>query len=114
MRKFWLILGVLIFIDIAYFSFINKGQVLSFSYSPFIDSFSLDSGCSYLLLGLYGALGAYLIGYWHSSSLNDKIKKQNRNVEKSSIESQESSDRVKVLEGKIETLEKALQEALKK
>ncbi len=44
---------------------------------------------------------------------NDKINSYKRELEKESIASSESSSRVKVLESKIEVLEKALENALK-
>lgn len=45
---------------------------------------------------------------------NKKINSYKRELEKESIASTESSSRVKVLESKIEVLEKALENALKK
>ena len=45
---------------------------------------------------------------------NDRINSYKRELEKESINSTESSSRVKVLEAKIEVLEKALENALKK
>lgn len=44
---------------------------------------------------------------------NDKINSYKRELEKESITSSENSSRVKVLESKIEVLEKALENALK-
>ena len=44
---------------------------------------------------------------------NDKINSYKRELEKESIASSENSSRVKVLESKIEVLEKALETALK-
>ena len=45
---------------------------------------------------------------------NDKITSYKRELEKESISADESSARVKVLESKIEVLEKALENALNK
>ena len=45
---------------------------------------------------------------------NDKINSYKRELEKESISSDENFARVKVLESKIEVLEKALENALKK
>ena len=45
---------------------------------------------------------------------NDKINSYKRELEKESISADENSARVKVLESKIEVLEKALENALKK
>ncbi len=47
-------------------------------------------------------------------SKNKKINSYARELEKESVVSAESSSRVKVLESKIEVLEKALENALKK
>ena len=48
------------------------------------------------------------------NSKNDRINSYKRELEKESIASTESSSRVKVLESKIEVLEKALENALNK
>ena len=45
---------------------------------------------------------------------NEKLNSYKRELEKDSISSTEASPRVKVLESKIEVLEKALENALKK
>ena len=45
---------------------------------------------------------------------NQKLNSYKRELEKESINSTENSSRVKVLEAKIEVLEKALENALKK
>ena len=45
---------------------------------------------------------------------NQKISAYKRQIERESVSSDESSARVKVLESKIEVLEKALENALKK
>ena len=45
---------------------------------------------------------------------NEKLNSYKRELEKESLASTESSSRVKVLESKIEVLEKALENALKK
>ena len=45
---------------------------------------------------------------------NDKLKSFKRELEKESVSSNEASAKVKVLESKIEVLEKALENALKK
>jgi len=114
MRKAIFVIGALIFLDIIYFSYINRGQTLTMNYKPFIDSFSFNSGLVYLFMGFYGALGGYLISYYKSFALKDKVKKLLRNVEKTSVVSEESQDKVKALELKIETLEAALKAALNK
>lgn len=112
MKKFPLILGILIFLDILYFSFVNSKGTLSFTYPPILKSIVLSAGIGYLFLGVYSALGAFLISYYYIKQLQDRLKKQTRKIEKASIESQEVSDKVKALQSKVNTLEVALKEAL--
>jgi len=114
MKKIILFLGLFILIDILYFSFANHGHSLALSYKPFIQSFSVPSGVFYLVYGLYGMIGGCLLTYYKSLSLEEKVKKLSRTAEKSSIQSEESTDKVKALEAKIVTLETALKEALNK
>lgn len=114
MKKLLLILGILIFLDILYFCYLNRHDCLVLTYKPFIDSFSLNSALVYLFMSLYGAIGAFFICYYRISNLNEKVKKQSRKREKASIETEESLDKIKALEAKIATLEVALKEALKK
>lgn len=114
MKKVCFILGILILADICYFSFVNHGQSLTINYKPLIKDFTVPSGWYYLIYGLYGVLGGFLLTYSKTLELKEKIKKLSRNVEKSSIVSEESSDKVKSLEAKILTLETALKEALNK
>jgi len=114
MKKVCFILGILILADICYFSFVNHGQSLTINYKPLIKDFTVPSGWYYLIYGLYGVLGGFLLTYSKTLELKEKIKKLSRNVEKSSIVSEESSDKVKALEAKILTLETALKEALNK
>lgn len=92
---------------------------------------------AYLLLFLSLGLGAYsyynLTSYWLLAGTfisgvgvgiflmflklnvkNNKLDSYKRELEKESINADENSARVKVLESKIEVLEKALENALKK
>ena len=77
--------------------------------------------CTYLD-GKYELLGIFISGVAFGMFLmslklivkNDKINIYKRELEKESISSVESASRVKVLESKIEVLEKALENALKK
>lgn len=62
-------------------------------------------------IGLSFALIFIIIGNWCH---NITIGTYKRRLEKESINSSESSSKVKVLESKIEVLEKALENALKK
>lgn len=113
-KKVALVIGILIFIDIFYFAFINQGQSLTLNYRPFINEITLDSRCVFLTIGLYGFFGGFILACYKVLKLKEKIKKLSRNIEKSSIETEESSDKVKALEAKIQTLEIALKNALNK
>ena len=48
------------------------------------------------------------------SSIQKKLKEYQRKLEKTSVQTNEESSKVEVLEAKIQTLEKALQDALNK
>jgi len=64
------------------------------------------------------ACGGFIIGILFTLSyvldFSRKLKAYKRELEKSSINSDESDSKVKVLESKIEVLEKALKDALNK
>ena len=83
----------------------------------------LEGWYSYIYLsGRWELLGIFISGLGIGMFLmflklnvkNDKINSYKRELEKESIASDESSARVKVLESKIEVLEKALENALNK
>ena len=70
----------------------------------------------YSLLGMFAAglfVGIFLMNL-KLNVKNDRINSYKRELEKESISSSESDAKVKVLESKIEVLEKALENALKK
>lgn len=87
-------------------------------------SFSVILGsCSYIyadgkirLISMFfaGIFAGMFIMFLRLSVKNSKINAYKRELEKESISSDESASRVKVLESKIEVLEKALENALKK
>lgn len=114
MRNIPIILGILIILDILYFAFVNQGQSLNINYKPLIDEFTVGSGLLYGLIGLYGIIGGVLLSFTKIINLKNEVKALKRKTEKASVETEESSDRVKALEAKIQTLETALKEALNK
>lgn len=114
MKKLLLILGILIILDIAYFSYINQGTSLTVNYKPLIGDMQVGSGLVYFFMGVYGAIGGALLVYSRLLALKERLKGLERKTEKSSIISEESQDKVKALQAKIDTLEAALKEALKK
>ena len=112
MKKFSLILGILVLLSIgvlAYLNHHNSANIDFYSYSK-----NLRDIVFIPALALYSAFGTALILYYFISGLQSKLKKQSRNTEKASIESLESSDKVRILQAKIDTLEIALKEALTK
>lgn len=88
--------------------------------------FAISGVCTYLSLyyfhGKFALLSAFISGLFFGILLmniklnvkNDKILSYKRELEKESISSTESEARVKVLESKINVLEKALENALNK
>ena len=96
----------------------------NFSYAVLLLLFSLIiGGYSYLQLsGKWTLVGIFVSGIAFGIFLmflklnvkNEKISSYKRELERESISSDESSARVKVLESKIQVLEKALENALKR
>ena len=70
----------------------------------------------YELAGMFfsGVLFGLFLMILRINVKNDKINSYKRELEKESIASDENSARVKVLESKIQVLEKALENSLKK
>jgi len=114
MKKIVLILAVIIFAKIVYFIYLNGGQILVLNCKPVFKTLTINSGLFYSLYAFGAALGGFLISSYFSFGHKDKVKKLSRNYEKSSIISEESADKIKALEAKIQTLEKALKETLNK
>ena len=87
--------------------------VLSFV-EGYYSYFNLEG--KWLLLGIFISgigFGIFLMGI-RLNVKNNKLNLYKRELEKESIASDEHSAKVKVLESKIEVLEKALENALKK
>lgn len=114
MKYLFLILGLLIALDIAYFAFVNQGTSLIVNYKPLIDDFSISSGLLYFFLGIYGLIGGILLSLSKIFDQKNEIKSLKRKTEKASVETEESSDKVKALDAKIKTLEAALKDCLDK
>ena len=78
-------------------------------------SWFLSLGLAYQLLIAFftGAFVSFVLMMFLMFVKNNKVKAYQRQLEKESITSDENSARVKVLEQKIEVLEKALEKALK-
>ena len=97
MKKFLLIFGLLIILALSAYIYLNiSGKIGMIS-----------------LFICWILLGIFLMNFVLNVK-NQKLNSYKRELEKESINSTENSSRVKVLEAKIEVLEKALENALKK
>ena len=89
--------------------------LLAITFASVFVSYTYCTGC-FQLVGFF--LGGLFLGcFLMNLKLNvnkTKINSYKRELEKESISSTESEAKVKVLEAKIEVLEKALENALKK
>jgi len=106
----YLILNVIIFAEFAYVGYSNFQMVLA--HNPKLNHMELF----YTLLSvatLSMVLGIYVMTFMRMKQ-EKTIKEYKRELERRGIDKDESSSKVKVLESKIEVLEKALQESLKK
>ena len=114
MKKIPLILGILIFACIAYLAYLNNDTILSLRLYQVGTSFVVSSTLLITAAAVLSALGSLLIAVYQINSLKDRLKKQTRNYEKADIASEESQDKIKSLQAKIDTLEIALKESLSK
>ena len=73
----------------------------------------MDTYIIYAIIFLSGVLTGILLMGFKLKVKNSKLNSYKRELEKEAISSSENSSRVKVLESKIEVLEKALENALK-
>lgn len=114
MRRLWLILGILLFISIGYFAYLNRTQYIDFIYFSHKTFFNVNFGIIIAATALYSGFSVFLMSLSTIMELNERVKRHMRNAERASVESEEYSDKVKNLQAKIDTLEIALKEALSK
>ena len=112
MKQLCYLVSLLLFLIILSYSYLNSGQTVFFIY--FLNKQPVQMTLSLLIFyfSMSAALATILVCYPTIMSLTEDFKKKSRQAEKSDITSEESSDKVKMLEAKIETLEAALKEAL--
>lgn len=106
----YIILNVVIFLEFLYIGYTNFTAIVT--QNPTLNQTELY----YLILSicvLSFVIGVY-IKTFQSIKLEKKLLEYRRELEKRGIDKDESSSRVRVLESKIEVLEKALKEALGK
>jgi len=111
-KKLFILLGTIIFGGILFLTYLNRYVPIQINY--------LDGViyCNLLIFSLFvmtlSVFATVLILKGNLSELEQKFKNQSRKNEKANIIKEESQDKVKLLEAKIETLEKALSDALKR
>ncbi|MBE7712197.1 MAG: hypothetical protein E7Z87_00460 [Cyanobacteria bacterium SIG26] len=122
MRRFFIIISILLLMLIVYLMVINFNNYASINYlhqalvSQQQSGLSEHSGLLYratrlstytflvLVIGVF--VGAGTVNMF-LSAMNDKVKAYQRELEKTSISGSASASKVEVLEAKIKTLEKA-------
>ena len=112
MKKLPLIVAILVLIDSLFVAVINLSQPVKLFYN--FSSGYLSSNLAYIisLAFFLGAVTAFSLSYYSLKNIQSKLSKTAKKNEKVAIEAEESSDKVKLLEEKIKTLETALARVL--
>lgn len=80
---------------------------------PFTDDLAINSIAYAIMVGVLMFSAGYILNQGTVEKVRSESVKQLRKAEKAGIDSKESLDKIERLNAKIETLETALQEALK-
>ena len=105
------ILSITLLIGIVFLIYVMQNNTLL----PTIDVLpNLNSVIYSMMITILAFLSGYILNQGNVEKLKSSSTKQQRKAEKASINTQESLDKIDRLNAKIETLEVALQEALKK
>ena len=80
---------------------------------PFTDDIAINSVAYAVMIGILMFAAGYMLNQGTVEKVRSEASKQLRKAEKAGIDSKESLDKIERLNAKIETLETALQEALK-
>lgn len=90
-------------------------NILLFLISIGLFFYSLNYNIPYILIGIFlsGSFFGIFLMKFKLNINNDKLSSFKKELEKETISGQESASRIKILENKIEVLEKALENALK-
>ncbi len=111
-KKLFVFAGLLIFGGILFLAYLNRYTLIQLNYFNGVTDINIFIFS--LFLALLSIFATVLVLSGAISDLEQKIKKQSRKSEKASIIKEESQDKIKLLEAKIQTLEKALSDALKR
>lgn len=112
MKFITIIIGIIITIGLVILILINTDQSIKFNFFTILTT-DLDGWLLILISAFAGALCTSCYWVYYLKTVKEGKSKHERMAEKASIKAEESSDKVKVLEAKIQTLEEALKKALK-
>ena len=118
MKKILFAISFLILFGVIYIAVINFNDILSVSYLVSSDAVNYSKSVKFgvftsgiLLSGII--FGSVFVGQFYFA-LQEKFKAYKRELERSSITNSSGEAKINVLEAKIVTLEKALNDALNK
>lgn len=119
MKIIFNILSILMVVAVVFMAYLNINTSLSFVIWKSIHSsnFLVYHSHFFQVILIVFILGILVGSCWAGafySPMQKKLKEYQRKLEKTSVQSNDGSAKVAVLEAKIETLEKALQAALDK
>jgi hypothetical protein len=112
MRQIPIILAILLAVDSLFVSFLNYSQPIKLIYNNSENIINSNLAIIISLAFFIGAITAFSISYYSLKNVKSKLIKTSQKSEKASITAEENSDKVKLLEEKIKTLEVALSSAL--
>lgn len=118
MRILFNIISIIILITIIFLAFINSNSVVDFAlwHGNQVNTVIYHSGLINIILAFFvaGLLAGIMWSMAFYFPVQKKLKEYQRQLEKTSVQSNEDSSKVEVLEAKIQVLEQALQSALEK
>lgn len=123
MRKLFNILAYLVLLFVVYVGVVNFDQNITLQIGAVngladagLPQYAIGLNVGILIIAVVAIgfiISAFFVGQFYLVQ-KDKLNAYKRELEKSSVSNSTSSSRVEVLEAKIATLEKALDNALKK
>ena len=114
MNIFLKLIALLILVKLAALCYLNFGVSIDVIDPLLRKTFRLSEAVVILGAFLGGIIFTLCLSYSTFSAISYRLKKESRNAEKNLVSAEASQDKIKMLEAKIETLEVALKEALKK
>jgi len=112
MNKLCYLLSLIVFAVILGLVSLNSSQDVSFMYYFNTPPVQMKLALLVFFFFMSAAFATILLCYPTIMSLTKEVNKKTRTAEKADISSEESSDKVKMLQAKIDTLEAALKDAL--